>query len=78
LLIFGAMSPHRQGNQASTPSQAELREVVEKIVATCDQHVLGRKQAQGERITSAQASAIAHCIDGMGGAYIEGVKSGRR
>lgn len=60
------------------PSHDEMKSAVEKIFATCDQRILGRQQAQGERISSAQASAITHCVDEMAGAYVAGANSGRR
>jgi hypothetical protein len=74
-LIFGALQPDRK---ESRPSRAEIDEVTKKIFATCQQRVLGRQQAQGERITDVQATAITHCVDGMAAAYLEGVKAGRR
>lgn len=77
LLIF-APEPERQGAPGSVPSQAELKEVTKRIFVTCQQRILGRKQAEGERITDVQARAITDCIDGMAAAYVNDVKAGRR
>ena len=65
------------GNSKKSPSDAELRDAVSRIFATCEQRVLGRTQAEGERISSAQASAITTCVDQMSGAYVAGVNAAR-
>jgi hypothetical protein len=75
LLVIGA---NGDNPQAGTSSSDEVMHVSKRIFATCQQQVLGRQQAQGERISDAQADAITRCVDGMAAAYVEGVKSGSR
>ena len=78
IILFVLMASGSGGpGGGRAPSDAELRDAVSRIFATCEQRVLGRVQAQGERISSAQASAITTCVDQMGGAYVAGVKAAR-
>lgn len=69
-LILGALLPE----QGRKPSEAELRSMVGRIFATCDERILGRQQTEGEHISITQSAAITRCVDEMGGAYLEGVK----
>lgn len=77
VIVLIALLSSGSGSGNRTPSDAELRQAASRIMATCEQRVLGRVQREGERIGSAQASAITSCIDEMGGAYVAGVKAGR-
>lgn len=76
-IALPACSPS-SGSSSAGPSQEELWKITQRIFTTCQIRVLGREQREGERIASAEAGAIATCVDQMGAAYIEGVKSGKK
>lgn len=81
-LFFGsafvaAIVEGSSGRSRSAPSNAEIKTATKRIFATCEEQVLGHVQAEGERLTDAESTAIVKCIDVMSSAYIEGANAGR-
>lgn len=76
--IVSGIAGSASGGSPSSPSRAEVTAVTGRIIATCDIQVLGHKQAEGERLTRAESTAIVNCVDVTVAAYIEGVKAGRK
>jgi hypothetical protein len=66
------------GTCSAKPSESELREVAQRIMAKCQTRVLGHLQKEGEKIGSQKAAEITQCMDELRPTYLEGIKAGNR
>ncbi len=49
-------------NKSGAPSEASMAVLAGKILAECDQEILGRQHQEGERISREQGAALTECM----------------
>ena len=62
LALFVSVSLSACSDKSGAPSEASMAVLAGKILAECDQEILGRQHQEGERISREQGAALTECM----------------